>query len=332
MTDLVPVPIERIKRTIKDTFNLDFMSGAHVDVTSLPIQIQFEYQELLDELFKKLNQLLEKMITWTSSMLGTAEGMITDTLEQFSEIADRILDNIDAKYKDNLKLTFNEIQKIRQALVDDINSTIGTVNRMIEDRINQIFKSVLELLQKATELVEQVFSSAEELIDKFHTDMIKPIFDRLDGIETQFFQDVNMLLTRLFDERSRTFIEAREYIDKLRKIISDPLLLFDPIARQCREETAGMGGPFAFLEDDEVYEVNKCLRQRRLAEDIEISTIADFGRIYAALQYEAFLFMVMHSVVSGLPGIDGTRNRYTKEWTDFDQLCRIWLDFEKVVS
>lgn len=317
-----------IKAAVSD--GVDFVVGPIVGGATR--QIQQEYREVLDIFFKKLEKLFADLESLANSVLTKFGDVAGIVLEQFSDTAAQILADVNKTYKDGLKFTFDRIQELRQSLVDDINQTIGAVNRAIEARVNQIFESILVVLRDVSKLVDQVFANAEEFVDKLRTDVIDHTMDRLEDLERQLFQDINKFLTRLVDEEVAMLEEAKGFVADIKGLFSTPWQwIIDPTVRRCRQDLVGVElvGP---LEDDEIYRLNRCRRERELAEELNSARIDDFQSIYAALQHAAFHFMITHRSTSVMPGVDATLEHYMREWVELGQIATHWHKFEDIVG
>jgi phenylalanyl-tRNA synthetase alpha subunit len=137
--------------------------------------------QIFDEKVAHLTYIINRMITdRISQTQNVVKGIGYDIAklkdECKSDIED-LLTNVDAKYKDNLQLTFAEINQARAEAILDVRQTIGDIDQSIESRINQLFSELMIFFKSVTEVVDK-FTPNE-----IKTKLIDPTFYRFDRLE-----------------------------------------------------------------------------------------------------------------------------------------------------
>lgn len=177
-----------------------------------------EFNEAMNDLFdKKVNPLMNNISYIASQKITQAQeaalGVVNHTVSNVAALKNEVrgdienlLNNVDAKYKDNLTLTFDEINQARAEAILDLRQTIGDVDQSLENRINQIAFLLMNVVAKAQEISDNFTPGA------FRTKLIDPTFDRIDQLENQLYQDLDKLLNKLFQGYQVAVEDVREKI------------------------------------------------------------------------------------------------------------------------
>jgi len=168
------------------------------------------FDEKLNPLADKVDYIAQKRIKQSQE---AAKDVVTHTVNSFSDLKDQVkedveglIDNVDCIYKENLRLTFEEINQARAETILGLRAMIGDVDTSLEDRINQVSITIMTALKEAKEISNKFIPGA------FTRDLIEPTFERIDKVETKFFQDLNMVIDRLAGVADATIDNARNKI------------------------------------------------------------------------------------------------------------------------
>jgi hypothetical protein len=285
--------------------------------------IKEEFNEAVDRLFdEKLNPFADKVDYMVEKRIAQSQdavkNVVTYTVNNFSDLKNQVkgdvedlISNVDEKYKDNLKLTFEEINQARAEAILGLRAMIGEVDESLENKINQVSITIMTALKEAKEISDNFTPGA------FRTKLIDPTFDRIDKLETQFFQDLNGTLNKLAGITD-TYVENAR--DKLLGILLDGW-----IQESCKTKI-GQGGLLpkmvASLDDMELYRYLECIELEQIDGHIlansSIQLIVDS---YLQLQINAAR---MHIRAEGLD-LEELQYVCTKDWIKYGQASKFWL-------
>jgi hypothetical protein len=285
--------------------------------------IKEEFNEAVDRLFdEKLNPFADKIDYIAQKRIkqsqDAAKDVVTHTVNNFFDLKNQVkedvenlISNVDEKYKDNLRLTFEEINQARAEAILGLRAMIGDVDTSLENRINQVSIIIMTALKEAKEISDNFTPGA------FREELVEPTFDRIDKLEARFFQDLNGVLDKLAGIADTTIDNARD------KLLG--LLLDGWIKEPCRTKI-GQGGllpkPVASLDDMELYRYLECIELEQIDGHIKAnSSIQLIVDSYIQLQINAAR---MHIRAKGL-GIQELQDLCTKDWVKYGQASKFWL-------
>lgn len=285
--------------------------------------VKEEFNEAVDHLFdEKLNPFAGKVDYIAQKRIAQSQDavkdVVTHTVNNFSDLKDEmkgdvedLIADVDDKYKENLRLTFEEINQARAEAILGLRAMIGDVDTSLESRINQVSITIMTALKQAKEISDDFTPGA------FRKDLVDPAFDRIDRLEENFFQDLNGVLDKLVGMADATIDNARD------KLLG--LLLDGWIKKPCRAKI-GVGGFLpklvASLDDMELYRYLECLELEQI--DSYISNNSSVNPIvdsYIQLQINAAR---MHIRAKGL-GVEELQYICTKDWIKYGQFSKFWL-------
>jgi len=177
-----------------------------------------EFEQAMNNLFdNKVNPLMNNISYIASQKINQAQQAAINVVDRAAwnvaalknEVKgdiESLLNNVDAKYKDNLTLTFEEINQARAEAILDLRATIGDVDQSLENRINQIAFLLMNVVAKAQEISDNFTPGA------FRTQLIDPTFDRIDKLENQLYQNLDQLLDKVFQGYQVAVEDVREKI------------------------------------------------------------------------------------------------------------------------
>jgi hypothetical protein len=304
-------------------FNKAAKNAARKTAQGFAEPIKEEFNEAVDHLFdEKLNPFADKVDYIAKNRITQSEEaakkVITGAVEGFSDLKNQVkgdvedlINNVDEKYKDNLKLTFEEINQARAEAILGLRAMIGKVDTFLEDRINQVSITIMAALKEAKEISDSFTPGA------FRTKLIDPTFDRIDKLETKFFQDLNGLLYEFAGVADTTVENAR---DKILGPVLDGL-----VKEPCRTRV-GLEGFLpklvASLDDMEFYRYLECIELEQIDSHIKTnSSIQLIADSYIQLQINAAR---MHIRARGLP-VKELQDVCTKDWIKYGQASKFWL-------
>jgi hypothetical protein len=224
-----------------------------------------------------------------------------------------LIANVDDKYKENLRLTFQEVNQARAEAILGLRAMIGDVDTSLEDRINQVSITIMTALKQAKEISDDFTPGA------FRRNLVDPAFDRIDRLEEKFFQDLNGVLDKIAGIADATIENARD------KILGP--LLHGWVKEPCKTRI-GIEGFWpqlvASLDDMELYRYLECLKLEQIDNYIKnnssVSLIVDS---YIQLQINAAR---MHIRGKGL-GVTELQYICTKDWVKYGQASKFWSQF-----
>ncbi|MUG95132.1 hypothetical protein F7734_23325 [Scytonema sp. UIC 10036] len=284
--------------------------------------IKEEFNEAVDHLFnEKLNPFADKVDYIAQKRIAqsqdAAKDVVTHTVQNFSDLknqvkgdVDELIANVDDLYKENLRLTFEEINQARAEAILGLRAMIGDIDTSLEERINQISITIMASLKEAKEISDRFTPGA------FRRELVEPTFDRIDKLETKFFQDLNGVLDKLAGIADTTISNAR---DKLLGLVLDGL-----VKEPCRTRV-GLGGLLpklvASLDDMELYRYLECVELEQIDGHIKNnSSIQLIVDSYIQLQINAAR---MHIRAKGL-GVEELQYICTKDWVKYGQASKFW--------
>jgi len=138
-----------------------------------------------------INCMITDRISQTQNVVKGIVYDIADLKDECKSDIEELLTNVDAKYKDNLQLTFAEINQARAEAILDVRQTIGDIDQSIESRINQLFSELMIFFKSVTEVVDK-FTPNE-----IKTKLIDPTFNRFNRLEKQLFNDLDQLIDQI---------------------------------------------------------------------------------------------------------------------------------------
>jgi hypothetical protein len=285
--------------------------------------VKEEFNEAVDHLFdQKLNPFADKVDYIAQKRIAQSQDavkdVVTHTVKNFSDLKDEVkgdvedlIADVDDKYKENLRLTFEEVNQARAEAILGLRAMIGDIDTSLEGKINQVSITIMTALKQAKEISDNFTPGA------IRKDLVDATFDRIDRLEENFFQDLNGVLDKLAGIADATIDNARD------KILGP--LLDGWVKEPCRTKI-GVGGFLpklvASLDDMELYRYLECLELEQIdsymSNNRSVKLIIDS---YIQLQINAAR---MHIRAKGL-GVEELQYICTKDWIKYGQSSKFWL-------
>lgn len=276
-----------------------------------------EFEKAMDNLFNnKVNPLMSNIDYIASQRIKQTEGVITTAINnvailknEFKGDIESILNNADDRYKENLKLTFDEINQARAEAIFELREVIGEVDQSLENRINQTAVVLMSALAKAQEISDNFRPGA------FQTQLVEPTFAKLNQLEQKVYQDADQLLDKFFlgantniEEVRRKVLKAFTPVDKKSGYTRKGLLKFIPLL--------GMN-----LNDVELYRYSTWLEMKKISEVIEQKTSVDkIIDSYIQLQINA---VRMHFIAKSM-AIQALQNECIVDFIKYGQAIQLY--------
>lgn len=287
----------------------------------------FPTGDVIPTFFTQLNGAVNTVGAIASGLIWQA-GAVTFVVGAGLSIVDGVtknilIDKIDRKYKENLTLTFKEINQARTKAISDLRALTGEIDAALENRIDQISLLVTEALTQVVQIAVQFTP------DAYMTKLVEPTFKKLNEFESQLFDDLDRRIDRIFAEaesfRERvdemlmgSIAEIRNDFFKRRQVYAMPNLL-----DKCRQNLNIASKPGAALTDIELYRLMECHELAKLNETTPIQRIIE---TYGQLQLNAIR---MAAIARKAPAL---RKQAIKDWVKYGMLCEFWENVEKSYS
>lgn len=282
--------------------------------------IKQEFNEAMDDLFSnKLNPLADKFDYIAQKRISQSQDAVKDvvknTVSQFSDLKDEVKDDVDnlinsvdEKYKDNLKLTFTEINQARAEAILGLRAMIGDVDTSLENRINQVSITMMTALRDAKQMSDKFTPEA------FRKKLLDPAFDRIDDLEKDFFQDLNGLLDKLTGMSDAAIEDTKKkFFGILEGFVEEP----------CKTSIGveGLGKLRVNLDDMQRYRYEECLKLEDIQKFINTNNSVNLIRdSYIQLEINAAR---MNIRAKGL-GILELQLICVKDWVKYGQSSKFW--------
>ncbi len=285
--------------------------------TSFAKPIRQEFDSAMNNLFddnltpfaEKIDYIAQRRIAQTED---AAKDIVKQTVDNFSGLKDEIKSNIDdllsdvdTGYKENLKITFDEINLARAEAILGLRATIGDIDKSLENRITQISITMMDTVKTAKEISERFAP------EQFRRKLIEPTLDRIDALESKFFQDVDKLIDKIEAIAVGEIEEFKKELEKFRRLLPNP---FD----DCRRKLDLQWKSGLDLENIDIYRLKECELLTRIDEKSSINKILD---VYGQLQYNAAR---MNYVARSAPDF---KDIFIRDWLKYGQLYRFWKNW-----
>ncbi|NES05806.1 MAG: hypothetical protein F6K22_25160, partial [Okeania sp. SIO2F4] len=228
-------PSRYIGKIFKKPFKDAGKASTEAALAELSKFIKSDINPLLDDVFKKVDDVAAKNILRSEEgakrLMEDGKKNILEIQNEVVEDIDQILETVDDKYRGAMQETFSEINQARAEALIDVRYTLGTVDRAVEARINQITLEMMRLLAKVDEIVQK----APETL---YNDLFSPTLTRLEELQQDTFNQLDKLLEKLNCSTVGTIKEVKLGIEASVKSIR-PFSL--PFFRTSCEKKVGIG-------------------------------------------------------------------------------------------
>jgi hypothetical protein len=240
--------------------------------------VQESSQEINNLFEQKLYPLADKLDYVSKQRIQETEKLESQTKADIEQL----LNTANEKVKNNLE----QIDKLRQKLVIDLQETTSKTDFYLENRLNQMSLAVMEAISG-----------------------IDNSLARVDTLEHKLFQDASQIVDKI-DEA----IDGKlEFIrNELKKLLAHTLP--NPLDK-CRQRLSITWKLGSMLSDIELYELSECYELSKLNEN---TLIDDVLKIYGQLQQNASM---MAALVKNSPEL---RHRAIQDWLKYGLLCEFW--------
>ena len=96
-----------------------------------------------------------------------------------------MIGDVDTRYQESLKKTFDEINQARAEAILGVRASIGDIDRSLEARITQLSLIMMEAFATAQKIASDFTPEA------FQSRLIAPTMNKLDASEEKIFQDID---------------------------------------------------------------------------------------------------------------------------------------------
>ncbi len=236
--------------------------------------------------------------------------MIGNTLAK-----NHLINKVDKKYKENLSLTFDEINRAREEAIVGLRTITSQVDQSLENRINQISLIIMKTLTEFIEIAEEFTP------DAFRTRLVEPALKEINNLKAEFFKDLDKKIDKFFDRADKfrdqvdqmlmgTLEEVRNDLIRRREVHAIPNPL-DP----CRKKLNISSKRGIELSDIELYRLIECHELAKVNENTPLEQIIE---TYAQLQLNAIR---MASLSRKAPQL---REIVIRDWVKYGMLCEFW--------
>lgn len=219
---------------------------------------------VFDQKVAPLTYIINRMI---DERLEQTRGVMKDVVYDISELKDEcksdieeLLTNVESKYKDNLQLTFDNINQTRATTILELRQTIGDIDQSIESRINQLFFTLMTFSKQITEITDKFTPEAIQF------KLVEPTLNRIEKLENQLFIDLNNIINKLARLADFSVEDVREKLLKGLEFIDKK----SGIGKQGRLPT-----PVASLTDMELYRYRTWLELEKINNLIDTNDSVD---------------------------------------------------------
>lgn len=274
-----------------------------------------EVEEIIEHLFdENLNPLADKLDYIAKKRIAQVGDVSKQTIQDLSILKNELkidinnlLSDVDKTYKENLRLTFDEINQARAEAIRDLREQLGEtteqVDKCLEARINQISLTLMQTLKQVQVLSDKF--TPDEIREK----LAKPTLEQFAAIEEKIFLDAEHIINKLDEIITGT-------IQEIRNLLKSVLVhtLPNPLDR-CRQRLniawkIGLG-----LSDIEIYELTECIELSKLNENLAIDEVI---KIYSQLELNAVRMTALARNAKDL------RKRAIQDWIKYGMLCEFW--------
>lgn len=180
-----------------------------------------EVEEVLEHLFDdNLNPLADKLDYIAKKRIAQVGNVSKQTVQDLSILKnelkadiDNLLSDVNEIYKENLELTFDEINRARaeaiHALREQLGETTEQVDKCLEARINQIALVLMQSL-KQVQLISDKFSP-----DEVREKLAKPTLEELAAIEEKIYLDAEQIISKIDEIITGTLEEIRNLLKSI---------------------------------------------------------------------------------------------------------------------
>ncbi|MGB7416776.1 MAG: hypothetical protein WA902_21445 [Thermosynechococcaceae cyanobacterium] len=268
--------------------------------------------------------------------------------------------NVKTDLKEQLEPLIQEAFTKLESFLNDVASAadnlLGKSKKMLEDLLSQALDGLSKLLEdiekKVSNILTQAKTLAEDIINKFRTDILDVLFDRVDSLREKLVDDIRQLigeakqagedlLYKADTIATGTIANLKDDIDKLASDLEEKLDIakwFDLNVQRarkqeeeredlCKKQIFAIGQNFSTLGSAQFYEYRQCITQRRLNDAIKLSegklTIRNIKLVYADLNDRAWkLACIGRAEGAKLQSIA------LADWLRFGQIFQLWNQFE----
>ncbi|NEQ38303.1 MAG: hypothetical protein F6K40_19360 [Okeania sp. SIO3I5] len=306
-------PTRYIGKIFKIPFEYGGEATAKAALAELNKFIKSDINPLLDDVFKKVDDVAAKNILRSEEaakiLMEDGKKNILEIENEVVEDIDQILEIVDDKYRGAMQETFSEINRARAEALIDVRYTLGTVDRAVEARINQITLEMMRLLAKVDEIVQK----APETL---YNDLFSPTLTRLEELQQDTFNQLDELVKKLDCSTVGTIKEVKLGIEASVKSIRPFSLPLFPT--YCEKKMGTLAGTEIYLYRLYECEINEILAKR--AKTLTIQQILDN---YSQLELHASQ-MVCLAKRSNATGIMESAQ---SDWAKYGMEYRRWRDY-----
>jgi gas vesicle protein len=274
-----------------------------------------EVNEIIEHLFdENLNPLADRLDYIAKKRIAQVGNTSKQTIRDLSTLKDELksdidtlLSDVDETYKENLKLTFNEINQARAEAIRDLREQLGEtteqVDKCLETRINQISLALMQTLKQVQ------FISDQFTPDEIREKLTKPTLEQFAAIEEKIFLDAEQIINKIDEIITGTLQEIRNLLKSiLLHTLPNPL-------DQCRQRLNIAWKSGLSLSDIEIYELTECIELSKLNENLAIDEVI---KIYSQLELNAARMTALARNAKEL------RKRAIQDWIKYGMLCEFW--------
>lgn len=265
------------------------------------------FDENLNPLADKFDHLAKKRIAQVGSVSKQMIQDLSTLKDEFKTDIEQILKDVDETYKENLRVTFDEINRARAEAIhhlrEELGETTEQVDKCLEARINQISLTLMQAL-KQIQVISDKFTP-DEVREKF----AKPTLEQLAAIEDKIFLDAEQIINKIDEIITGTIQEIRNLLNSiLVHALPNPL-------DKCRQRLNIAWKSGLSLSDIEIYELTECIELSKLNENLAIDEVI---KIYSQLELNAARMTALARNTKEL------RKRAIQDWIKYGMLCEFW--------
>ncbi len=253
----IPNPIDFIKETIKSIAQI--------------------FKGLIDSVVDKIDYVI-------SSNIARLQQAVADTANKFESVANNIINNASAGYKDLLEKTINELKGIIEKTFQEVRDLLQQADKIVEARIHQVGNIIASSLETITKIADTYTPG------KIMSELVTPTLAQIGMLEKQLFADVNQVLDKVFEKIDQ---KAEEF-KKREKLIA---IAFKPKLASEVLKDLNLTMPDLFISEMSYYNFLKAYSVKLIERDGTV-TINERLQAYAEIQENAAILSFLKVVPS----------------------------------
>jgi hypothetical protein len=275
-------------------------------------EIDYVFDEKLNPYTDKLDGILSARIAQAQT---AGQTVIKDAAAEFSgllaqgrgHIEGILVGVVDPMIKDNLRRALDMVNQALAEIVLALRGLLNEIDVYLEKYIREIFTMAMSLLAQLRAIVGEAIADVRKQI-------VEPAFEKLDKLESKFFQDLGEVIEKLGEPVSA----VEKEFDLWRQRLTE-LLLPLPKNWSCYKKTGIELQIGPSLSDMEVYRLSECLRLTEIEDNLAHILPTRIRDLYVQLEGDAWLLACKYRKQGG-----AARGILLSDWAKYGHLARLW--------